>query len=179
MALHIGKIIQKRVEEGGMNKSEFARRINSTPQNVYSIFKRTSIDTGLLWEISRVLNYDFFQHYTTTPGMTSPENPIVLHTAADLDRELALIRREIELAAQENRYLKELVQLMRGKTQDQLTETLNTPFHSKRSQSTAVSVTHTPQSPHQTIVQPKKTEIKISHSPKKKTVLRQKSKAPR
>lgn len=129
MALHIGKIIKKRIEEAGMNKSEFARRINSTPQNIYSIFRRTSIDTDLLWEISRVLNYDFFQHYTTTPGMnTNSDHLIAFRAAPELSKELALVRRETELAAQENRYLKELVQLLRGKTNDQFSIALNTPY---------------------------------------------------
>lgn len=100
-----------------MNKSEFARRINSTPQNVYSIFKRESIDTDLLWEISRVLNYDFFQHYTTTQGAYLNDDSMSHKTASDLNKELAQVKRDTELFAQENRYLKELVRLLRGKSE--------------------------------------------------------------
>lgn len=64
MTVHIGNLIKKRVEEKGMNKSEFARRINTTSQNVHGIFKRKSIDTALLQKISEVLAFDFFQYYT-------------------------------------------------------------------------------------------------------------------
>ena len=43
-----------------MSKSEFARRINKSPQNVQDIFTRQSIDTKLLFDISEVLGYNFF-----------------------------------------------------------------------------------------------------------------------
>lgn len=59
MKIHIGKLIGKVVKEHGIQKSEFARRINKTRQNVDDIFKRESIDTELLFNISTVLKYDF------------------------------------------------------------------------------------------------------------------------
>jgi predicted transcriptional regulator len=62
--LHIGRKIKSVVEDRGMTVSEFGRRINKSRENVYSIFKRKSIDTALLAEISKVLEYDFFQHYS-------------------------------------------------------------------------------------------------------------------
>ena len=64
MKIHIGKLIGKVVKEHGIQKSEFARRINKTRQNVDDIFKRESIDTELLFNISVVLKYDFFKHYS-------------------------------------------------------------------------------------------------------------------
>lgn len=60
MNIHIGKIILKKLKESGMSKSEFARRINKSPQNVQDIFTRQSIDTKLLSDISEVLGYSFF-----------------------------------------------------------------------------------------------------------------------
>ncbi len=48
-----------------MTVSEFGRRINKSRENVYSIYKRKTIDTGLLTNISKVLEHDFFQYYTT------------------------------------------------------------------------------------------------------------------
>jgi hypothetical protein len=61
MELHIGKLIKERLAETGMKKSEFARRINRTSQNVYDIFERKTIDTGLLSSISEILNFNFFE----------------------------------------------------------------------------------------------------------------------
>ena len=59
----VGKLIKEVVEKRGMAHSEFARRINRSPQNIYDLFKRKTIDIALLAEIGRVLEYDFFQHY--------------------------------------------------------------------------------------------------------------------
>jgi hypothetical protein len=65
MKVHIGKLIGKVLKEHGIQKSEFARRINKTRQNIDDIFKRESIDTELLYNISLVLKHDFFQHYSS------------------------------------------------------------------------------------------------------------------
>lgn len=61
--INIGERIKLVVEHKGMPVSEFARRINKSRENVYSIFKRTSIDTDLLATISDILEHDFFQYY--------------------------------------------------------------------------------------------------------------------
>jgi hypothetical protein len=60
MERHIGQLIKEQLERSGMKKTEFARRINRTSQNVYAIFERTSIDSALLASISEILNYNFF-----------------------------------------------------------------------------------------------------------------------
>lgn len=54
-----------------MTVSEFARRINKSRENIYSIFSRKSIDTELLSVISEVLEYDFFQHYSSLAAEVS------------------------------------------------------------------------------------------------------------
>jgi hypothetical protein len=65
---NIGSKIRGVVEKKGMTVSEFGRRINKSRENVYSIFKRKTIDTGLLVTISKVLEHDFFQYYTSMPA---------------------------------------------------------------------------------------------------------------
>lgn len=89
MTIHIGNLIKKRVEEKGMNKSEFARRINTTSQNVHGIFKRKSIDTALLQKISEVLEFDFFQYFSL------------------LQKELKKLQEENQLLKEMNAFLKE------------------------------------------------------------------------
>jgi len=64
MSVHIGNKIKSTVQKRGMLVAEFARRINKSRENVYSIFRRKTIDTGLLVTISKVLDHDFFQYYT-------------------------------------------------------------------------------------------------------------------
>jgi transcriptional regulator with XRE-family HTH domain len=63
MPIHIGQKIKGVVEKRGMTVSEFGRRINKSRENIYSIFKRKSIDTTLLEKISEVLEHNFFQYH--------------------------------------------------------------------------------------------------------------------
>ena len=63
MELHIGKEIEKIYENSGMKLFEFAKRINTSTRNVYSIFERPEIKTDQLFKISKVLNHDFFALY--------------------------------------------------------------------------------------------------------------------
>lgn len=64
MTVNIGNKIKVVVSKKGMSVSEFGRRINKSRENVYSIFQRKTIDTGLLSVISNVLDHDFFEYYT-------------------------------------------------------------------------------------------------------------------
>lgn len=106
---HIGKIILERVTELGMNKSEFARRINKSRQNVQDIFQRESIDSNLLLNISRVLNYNFFLLLGQQEGL--PKDLVVQEgvpnykTTSKGDKDLAAkidaCRKEIELLKKE------------------------------------------------------------------------------
>lgn len=81
MAIHIGKKIKDVFTRKGMKTNEFARRLNKSRENIYSIFKRETIDTGLLTEISKVLEHDFFQYFT--PLKTEVE---------ELRREVSLLK---------------------------------------------------------------------------------------
>jgi hypothetical protein len=62
--IHIGQKIKEVFETKGFSVTEFARRINKSRENMYSIFSRKTIDTGLLLTISRVLEFDFFKIYS-------------------------------------------------------------------------------------------------------------------
>ncbi|MEW6468105.1 MAG: helix-turn-helix transcriptional regulator [Bacteroidota bacterium] len=68
MQVHIGKKIREVFDDSGMSISEFGRRIKTTRQNVYGIFKRSSIDTALLVRVGKALNHDFFTYYAETPS---------------------------------------------------------------------------------------------------------------
>ncbi|MDR2292092.1 MAG: XRE family transcriptional regulator [Prevotellaceae bacterium] len=61
--VHIGNIIRQKVNESSLTVTEFARLINKTRENVYDIYKRPSIDTALLLQISKILDYNFFKHF--------------------------------------------------------------------------------------------------------------------
>src|SRR5688572_32235338 len=72
MRLHIGKEIEHRYKESGIKLSEFARRLNTSPRNVYAIFDRNDIKTDLLQKISEVLNFNFFTLYQTATRVNEP-----------------------------------------------------------------------------------------------------------
>lgn len=57
--IFIGRIIQQKVDEKGMQYAEFARRINMARTSLYYLFNAKSIDVERLILISKVLEYDF------------------------------------------------------------------------------------------------------------------------
>ncbi len=71
--IHIGSIIKEKFEKHGASVSWFARQLCCDRTNIYSIFKRESIDTALLVKISIILDYDFFQHYSQDLNLTKSE----------------------------------------------------------------------------------------------------------
>ena len=62
--LHIGNLIRKEVERQGLSVVGFARMMGCSRANIYKIFDHASIDTAMLFRISSLLHYDFFQHYS-------------------------------------------------------------------------------------------------------------------
>lgn len=90
MSVNIGNKIKSIVSKKGISVSEFGRRINKSRENVYSIYKRKTIDTGLLITISTVLEHDFFQYYTS-------------------------LSTEVEKLREENLTLKEMVKFLKSK----------------------------------------------------------------
>jgi len=62
--IHIGHEIQAVFKDKGWSISLFAEKLHFDRTNIYRIFKRKSIDTDLLFEISKVLNYNFFTLYS-------------------------------------------------------------------------------------------------------------------
>jgi transcriptional regulator with XRE-family HTH domain len=67
MKIHIGKLILQKLDEKGVYKSEFARKINRSRQTVRDILNRESIDTQLLSEIGEALDVDFFELLSKKP----------------------------------------------------------------------------------------------------------------
>ena len=70
---NIGAQIKAVLESRGMSVTEFAKRINKSRENCYSIFSRKTIDTGLLQTISTVLGHDFFMQFSSSYQQMSEE----------------------------------------------------------------------------------------------------------
>lgn len=60
---NIGLLIEQRMNELGVNKSELARRCGIANQNINRLLSRESIDTDKLATISEALDFNFFSCY--------------------------------------------------------------------------------------------------------------------
>lgn len=61
--VNIGLSIEQKLNELGISKSEFGRKIGIPQQNVNRILCKSSIDTDKLVKISEALGYNFFTEY--------------------------------------------------------------------------------------------------------------------
>lgn len=119
---HIGKHISERLNELGMSKSEFARRINRARQNVNDILERKSIDSELLLSICKALRYDFFQYYVKElakePEIISPNGEWIEMSRRLLELEAKVIQLEgdLKIAQTEAELLREITDLLRKQT---------------------------------------------------------------
>lgn len=104
--VQIGSRVQEVFESRNMKLSDLADQLGTVRQNVYRIFKKKDLDTGLLIKISEVLEHNFFHYYKTPEAQV--DHP--------LDKELGESRTQLELARKEIDYLKKIILLMEEKT---------------------------------------------------------------
>lgn len=69
--VNIGLSIEQKLNELGMSKSEFGRKIGIPQQNVNRILDKPSIDTDKLVLICEALEYNFFKEYTDNFSVAS------------------------------------------------------------------------------------------------------------
>ncbi len=62
-SIHIGSLIAERIKAHGMTKAEFGRRINTSRQNVNTLLRKETLDASLLYQISKILKFNFFSYY--------------------------------------------------------------------------------------------------------------------
>jgi predicted DNA-binding protein YlxM (UPF0122 family) len=62
--IHIGSIVKKVAVQQKVSVIEIADHLGIHRNNIYDVFKRESIDTGLLLKLSRYLKHDFFRYYS-------------------------------------------------------------------------------------------------------------------
>lgn len=107
--VEIGQKIKEVFENRNMKLTDFADELGTVRQNVYRIFKKRHVDTGLLLKISQVLGYNFFQYYVAPDanGM-SGEMTDEGSLSSEIQRQLELSRKEID-------YLRRIIQLMEEK----------------------------------------------------------------
>lgn len=73
--VHIGQLVKSVFDESGMTVSELARKLHCERTNVYTIFRRRTIDVELLAKLSKALNYNFLDEAMKLYGLTATFSP--------------------------------------------------------------------------------------------------------
>ena len=73
--LHIGQLVKTVFDKSGMSVAEFARQINCERTNVYTIFRRRTIDVELLVRISYILEHNFLDDVMQLTGLRTQFSP--------------------------------------------------------------------------------------------------------
>ncbi len=61
---HIGDVIRAELKRQGRSNVWLAQQLSCNPRTISKIFQKRYIDTCQLWQISKALDYDFFQVYS-------------------------------------------------------------------------------------------------------------------
>ena len=109
--VEIGQKIKEVFDQRQIKLTDFADELGTVRQNVYRIFKKRHLDTGLLLKISQVLNHNFFQYYVADPTERTDEKIKLLKSeTSDYQKQLELSRKEID-------YLRKIIKLMEEKAE--------------------------------------------------------------
>lgn len=109
--VEIGQKIKEVFDNRNIRLTDFADELGTVRQNVYRIFKKRHLDTGLLLKISRVLDYNFFQYYV------SADNQAIHNQAGAVQNETAEFQKQLELSKKEIDYLRKIIKLMEEKSE--------------------------------------------------------------
>lgn len=107
MNVNIGKEVQKRAKQLGIGPTELGSLINTSRQNIVGIYKRTSIDSQRLWELSVALSFNFFSLYDMKAIGHEPE-ATALKELEKLRKEHQQLQREFALLKENNELLKQV-----------------------------------------------------------------------
>lgn len=114
----IGEIIKKVLQQNRFSITEFAKKINTNRNNVYDIFIRKTIDTGLLLKIGDVLDHDFFQYYITdnTKSWIVNEKQNIYTTNSEikkLNKKISVLKKEIAMMNERLKDKEEIIALIK------------------------------------------------------------------
>lgn len=118
--INIGLLIEQKMNELGVSKSEMARRSGIANQNINRVLERTSIDTDKLIAISEALNFNFFDCFHTIDesstamadngGVAIAGNGTAHHFTTNASCEVAVLQERIKsleaLLAEKERLIK-------------------------------------------------------------------------
>ncbi len=113
--VHLGSKIKEQAKSMGIGATKFGEYLNRSRENVYDLYERESVDTGLLLACCKILNHDFFQYlYEEEPLETFRQLEIARRTEEmdALNREInhlhCLLKKNEELLELQRKYISEL-----------------------------------------------------------------------
>jgi transcriptional regulator with XRE-family HTH domain len=107
--LHLGSIIKEVCVQKNVKLSQFADSIGTSKQNIIGIYKRKSLDSELLFKISKALKYNFFKHYIIPEDESFNENKEMRKLKINITN----LETELDEAKKEITYLREITNLQR------------------------------------------------------------------
>ena len=102
MAVQIGSVIKKVMEEKNVSSSELASRLGVHPGSISRLFNYRHMHSSLLQKISQALGHDFFKYFTQDIRVERPES----------DKQIEIMRKDIDQLRKENGYLKQINELL-------------------------------------------------------------------
>lgn len=105
MAIQIGNIIKKVMEEKGVPPSELASRLGVHPGSISRIFNYKHMHSSLLQKLSQALGHDFFKYFTQDIKVERPAS----------EKQIEELKKEMDLLKKENGYLKQINELLNKK----------------------------------------------------------------
>jgi len=115
--VEIGQKIKEVFDHRRMKLTEFADELGTVRQNVYRIFKKRHLDTGLLLKISQVLEHNFFQYYVPAKEEGTQKNDAEYEKYRQLSEQAAEYLIQLELSRKEIDYLRRIIKLMEEKAE--------------------------------------------------------------
>ncbi|MHB8260725.1 MAG: hypothetical protein ACYDCN_14010 [Bacteroidia bacterium] len=102
MELHIGQMVKQRMLQLQMKPTVFAKQLGVSYKHVQQLYNRQEYHCTLLRKVSQVLEYDFFQHYTSVNAM---QLETLNKKIEVLEKENASLKYENKLLVQANNWL--------------------------------------------------------------------------
>ncbi|RLJ32953.1 hypothetical protein CLU97_2423 [Chryseobacterium sp. 7] len=124
--IHIGKLIEKRVQETGFSPERLLNYLKCSHQELLEMYKSESMDAEILLKWSKLLAYDFFRIYSQHLLLYSPpSSPQYFQKLKQENIELPVFRKNI--------YTKEIIDFIlnlleiNAKTKKQIIEEYRIP----------------------------------------------------
>jgi|JI6StandDraft_1071083.scaffolds.fasta_scaffold47198_2 DNA-binding Xre family transcriptional regulator len=104
MQLHIGREIRRIAKQKQVKQIELAEMINTSKQNIYSIYQRKTIETGILVKICNALDHNFFTYNL---------GQLDFDAEKEAKEEMNALKQSLIEKTKEIEYLKEIINLQK------------------------------------------------------------------